>query len=322
MDQAEPSIVAVRETLTTFAHTFPKGRSVPELQQVLTSIGASRDLGGVPAAEIPAEFTKAVTTRVDEILSGNPSAQELRGLLEMVERNSASLPSLTDKPWAAALIRLTQANREIGVLSCDSLAKTPAGELPGRVRLSSGRCVPFKGDTLIETIGGKEVRGCDNIHTAPDGDLAGRVRLSSGRCVPFTGDTLLETIGGKEVRDCDNIHTAPDRDLAGRVQLADGRCVPFQGDTLLETIGGKDVWGCCDIHTTPGGDLAGQVRLSDDRWVPFQGDALVETIGGKEVRDCSSIHTTPDGELRGNVQLADGQWVSLFDARHGLIASA
>jgi len=238
MDQAEPSIVAVRETLTTFAHTFPKGRSVPELQQVLTSIGASRDLGGVPAAEIPAEFAKAVTTRVDEILSGNPSAQELRGLLEIVERNSASLPSLTDKPWAAALIRLDRANREIGVLSCDSLAKTPSGELQGRVR------------------------------------------------------------------------------------LADGRCVPFTGDTLLETIGGKEVWGCCDIHTTPGGDLAGQVRLSDDRWVPFQGDTLLETIGGKEVRDCSSIHTTPDGELRGNVQLADGQWVSLFDARHGLIASA
>ena len=228
MDQAEPSIVAVRETLTTFAHTFPKGRSVPELQQVLTSIGASRDLGGVPAAEIPAEFTKAVTTRVDEILSGNPSAQELRGLLEMVERNSASLPSLTDKPWAAALIRLTQANREIGVLSCDSLAKTPDGELAGRVRLSSGRCVPFKGDTLIKTIGGKEVRGCDNIHTAPDGDLAGRVRLSSGRCVPFTGDTLLETIGGKEVRDCDNIHTAPDSDLAGRVQLAMVAVFPFR----------------------------------------------------------------------------------------------
>ena len=97
---------------------------------------------------------------------------------------------------------------------------------------------------------------------------------------------------------------------------------PFRVIPSSETIGGKDVWGCCDIHTTPGGDLAGQVRLSDDRWVPFQGDALVETIGGKEVRDCSSIHTTPDGELRGNVQLADGQWVSLFDARHGLIASA
>ena len=174
MHQAEPSL---RETLSTLADTVPRDRSVHELQQVLTSIGASRDLGGVPAAEIPAEFTKAVTTRVDEILSGNPSAQELRGLLEMVERNSASLPSLTDKPWAAALIRLTQANREIGVLSCDSLAKTPSGELVGRVQLFGGRWVPFKGDTLIEKIGGKEVMDCAAIHTAPDGELVGRVQL-------------------------------------------------------------------------------------------------------------------------------------------------
>ena len=91
MHQAEPSL---RETLSTLADTVPRDRSVHELQQVLTSIDVSRDLGGVPAAEIPAEFTKAVTTRVDEILYGNPSIQELRGLLELVERILGQ-PSIT-----------------------------------------------------------------------------------------------------------------------------------------------------------------------------------------------------------------------------------
>ena len=76
MHQAEPSL---RETLSTLADTVPRDRSVHELQQVLTSIGASRDLGGVPAAEIPAEFTKAVTARVDEILYGNPSVTRAAG---------------------------------------------------------------------------------------------------------------------------------------------------------------------------------------------------------------------------------------------------
>ena len=66
MHQAEPSL---RETLSTLANTLPRDQSIHELQQVLTSLGAVRDLGGVPAAEIPAEFAKAVTARVDEILS-------------------------------------------------------------------------------------------------------------------------------------------------------------------------------------------------------------------------------------------------------------
>ena len=72
MHQAEPSL---RETLSTLADTVPRDRSVHELQQVLTSIGASRDLGGVPAAEIPAVFARAVTTRVDEILKWQPIDQ-------------------------------------------------------------------------------------------------------------------------------------------------------------------------------------------------------------------------------------------------------
>ena len=117
----------------------------------------SRDLGFLPAAEIPAVFARAVTARVDEILkSGNPSIKEMRSLLELVDQYAASLPSLTDKPWAAALMRLYQANRDVAILDSDSLAMTPDGELVGRVQLSDGRWVPFKGDTLIKMIGGEE----------------------------------------------------------------------------------------------------------------------------------------------------------------------
>ena len=139
MHQAEPSL---RETLSTLANTFPRDRSVSELQQVLTSLGAARDLGSVPAAEIPAEFARAVTARVDEILkSGNPSIKEMRRLLELVDQYAASLPLLTDKPWAAALMRLYQGNRDVAILDSDSLAMTPDGELAGQVKLSDGRWV-------------------------------------------------------------------------------------------------------------------------------------------------------------------------------------
>ena len=93
------------------------------------------------------------------------------------------------------------------------------------MRLSDGRYVPFKGDTLIEMIGGEEVWGCADIHATPDGELLGRVWLSDGRWVPFKGDTLIEKIGGKEVKNCFNIHTAPDGELLGWVQLSDGQLV-------------------------------------------------------------------------------------------------
>ena len=52
-----------------------------------------------------------------------------------------------------------------------------AGELFG------GRWVPFKGDTLIEKIGGKEVKNCADIHATPDGELLGKVQLSDGQLV-------------------------------------------------------------------------------------------------------------------------------------------
>ena len=131
--------------------------------------------------EIPAVFAMAVTARVDEILkSGNPSIKEMRSLLELVDQYAASLPSLTDKPWAAALMRLYQANRDVAILDSDSLAMTPDGELAGRVELEDGRCIPFKGDTLIEQIGGKEVKYCADIHTAPDGELLGKVEVEDG----------------------------------------------------------------------------------------------------------------------------------------------
>jgi hypothetical protein len=60
---------------------------------------------------------------------------------------------------------------------------TPDGELVGQVELSDGRYVPFKDDTLIEKIGGKEVKSCDNIHTAPDSELLGKVKLEDGQWV-------------------------------------------------------------------------------------------------------------------------------------------
>ena len=119
-------------------------------------------------------FAMAVTVRVDEILSGNPSVRDLRNLLEMVDRYVASRPSLTDKPWAAALIRLYQANRAAAILDSDSLAMALDGELLGQVELSDGRCVPFKGTTLIEKIGGKEVKNCSEIQARWTASLWGR----------------------------------------------------------------------------------------------------------------------------------------------------
>ncbi len=95
--------------------------------------------------EIPAVFAMAVTARVDEILkSGNPSIKEMRSLLELVDQYAASLPSLTDKPWAAALMRLYQANRDVAILDSDSLAMTPDGELAGRVELSMAAGFPSR----------------------------------------------------------------------------------------------------------------------------------------------------------------------------------
>ena len=143
MHQAEPSL---RETLNTIADTLARDRSIPELQEVLTSLGAARDLGSVPAAEIPAEFARAVTARVDEILkSGDPSIKDMRRLLELVDQYAASLQLLTEKPWAAALMRLYQANRDVVILDCDSLAMTLDGELAGRVELSDGRSGSLSG---------------------------------------------------------------------------------------------------------------------------------------------------------------------------------
>ena len=99
--QREPGI---KEAVSTLAATLPEKLSVRELEGVLSSLGVSRDLGRVPATEVAAEFARAITKRVDEILrGGNPSINDLRSLLEVVDRYSASLPSLREKPWAQRL---------------------------------------------------------------------------------------------------------------------------------------------------------------------------------------------------------------------------
>jgi len=66
---------------------------------------------------------------------------------------------------------------------CYYIHTAPDGELAGLVVLSDGRYVPFKGDTLIEKIGGKKVKNCAGIHTAPDGELLGKVKLEDGQWV-------------------------------------------------------------------------------------------------------------------------------------------
>jgi hypothetical protein len=44
------------------------------------------------------------------------------------------------------------------------------------------------GNTLLEKIGGQEIRGADYIHSQPDGTLAGKVQLADGRYVNFFWD--------------------------------------------------------------------------------------------------------------------------------------
>ena len=98
-----------------------------------------------------------------------------------------------------------------------NLHKRTDGTLAGRVVVNH-TWYPFHGDTLVTTIGGREVEGAEYIHTQPDGTLAGKVQVG-GIWRLFHGDTLIITIGGREIENVEKIHTAPDGTLAGQVQV-------------------------------------------------------------------------------------------------------
>ncbi|MDZ4205749.1 MAG: hypothetical protein U1C12_00825, partial [Patescibacteria group bacterium] len=51
--------------------------------------------------------------------------------------------------------------------STSNIHTQPDGTLAGQVHVG-GKWLPFKGDTLIETIGGKEIKDAKDIHTQPD----------------------------------------------------------------------------------------------------------------------------------------------------------
>jgi len=91
------------------------------------------------------------------------------------------------------------------------------GTLAGRVEVG-GKWYPFRDDTLITMIGGKEVTNAFDIHSQSDGTLAGEVEVD-GKWQLFRDDTLITTIGGREFTSAVNIHSRSDGTLAGRVEV-------------------------------------------------------------------------------------------------------
>jgi MoxR-like ATPase len=248
---------------------------------------------------------------IEDALRNPNIPEEIKELLRKIRIKIFESPSKETMKRGEILDFLLRMERIHGIEIKDVLDihSQPDGTLFGKVQLSDGRWVLFKGYELLENIGGKKIQNAKDIHLQPDGTLAGRVQLSDGRWVPFIGNKLLENIGGEEIKDVSYIHSRSDGTLVGIVRLYDDRWLPFIGTNLLENIGGKKILNASYIHLQPDGTLVGIVQLSDYRWVPFIGDKLLENIGGEKIYNALDIHLQPDGTLVGIVQLSDDRRV-------------
>ncbi len=177
----------------------------------------------------------------------------------------------------------------------------PDGTLAGQVEIN-GKWLPFKGDKLIKTIGGKEVEFTQNIQVLPNGDLAGEMAIN-GKWFPFKGDELIQTIGGKKLTAAKNITVLENGDLAGEVEI-NGVWFPFKGDELITTIGGKNIDGKnLDIpyytNILPNGTMSGIVQLGMwlDNRRPFKNNIIIENIAGQRIINTNDACALPDGTL-------------------------
>jgi hypothetical protein len=161
----------------------------------------------------------------------------------------------------------------------------------------------FKGDAIMEEIGGEKITGASALHVLPGDILAGIVKLKDDGYLPFKGDIIIEEAQGKRLIDAKFFNSLPDGSLACAVKLEDSRYVLLKGNLLIEEIQGKKIIDVRELLSMPDGTLAGVVRLGDGRSVPFRGNDLLEEVQGKEIISAFFLRCLPDGTLTGAFRL-------------------